>query len=45
MASVLMVRAVRVQGRSGTQVLASIFYLEIIELDCDWLEEVVAALS
>lgn len=43
MASVLMVRA---WGLGGvTQVLASIFYLEIMELDCDWLEEVVAALS
>lgn len=29
----------------GVRGAASTFYLEIMELDCDWLEEVVAALS
>lgn len=48
MAVVLTVRAVEGGGREGLWGLkssASSFYLEIIELDCDWLEEVVAALS
>lgn len=40
------VGAVRDRGRGrGRVVSASRVYLEIIELDCDWLEEVVAALS
>lgn len=42
MASVLMVRSMRGGGMKSS---ASIFYLEIMELACDWLEEVVAALS
>lgn len=37
-----LVRAVQ-RGIVGIEVLS--FYLEIIELDCDWLEDVVAALS
>lgn len=44
--SVLMVRAVEGgQGLWGLKSSAPGFYLEIMELDCDWLEEVVAALS
>lgn len=49
MASVLLVRVLEGRGRGGDrgdpESSASSFYLEIIELDCDWLEEVVAALS
>lgn len=33
------------QWRECLDSTASTFYLEIMELDCDWLEEMVAALS